>query len=115
MQTSCIPSAVHSCIDICQCNRETVLDYKPWLYAAESIFVPVCVGRTFQIASSCISDAILKLKHLPKRRRRPETWQGDAVQVSAQVSESLHTVSFNMAKMNDCLLFISNVFFLCKK
>lgn len=27
---------------LCQCNRKTVLDYKPWLYAAQTFYICIC-------------------------------------------------------------------------
>lgn len=80
-----------------QCNHQTVLDYKPWLYAAENIlylyYYYVC--STFLIEISCVSDAtdaeaLTKSETQPGRKRHRSGYC------------TLHTVAFNMAKINDC-------------
>lgn len=103
------PTVFYMCIMehggcVCRCFASRVLYIPALLYSANvsarlflitshcymlqkafSICVLYTCWTTFPIEISCIPDAILKLKHLPKRRR---SLAGRDIQVSA----SLHTV-----------------------
>lgn len=95
---------LHCCL--CQSNRETVLDYKPWLYAAESILYLYMLdihswSRSLVFPMQSWSWSTYQIRD-PAGACRHKTLFGFL---------RLHIVSFNMAKINDCWYLISNVCF----
>lgn len=50
-------------------HRETVLDYKPWLYAAESILYLYMLDVHSRIEVSCVSDALTITETQPEPGR----------------------------------------------